>query len=162
MVVAAAGGCASDPQSGYAMASPYRLDISTVEVPIFANDTFEPYLEEALTDALIKEIHRTTPWRVTSDGNAETVLSGSITDVMMRRLSTQDGSGLTQELAVEVAVSFEWKRRTDGQVLVARRNFRTSDPFVPGRPVREGREIARRGALDDMARAIVAELRSSW
>lgn len=157
-----APGCASSPESGYAMKSPYRTDIRTVEVPIFRNDTFEPYLEEALTDAIIKEIHRVTPWRVTSDDGAQTVLTGAITDVQMRKLSTQDESGLTQELAVEIAVSFEWKRRSDATVLVARRNFRAADPFVPGNPVGEGREIGRRGAVDELARAIVAELRSSW
>lgn len=169
--------CASDPNSGYALASPYRTDIQTVSVPIFRNDTFEPYIEEALTKAVITEIHRTTPWRVTSGDNAQAVLSGAITGVDMRKLSTQDGSGLTQELAVELTVSFEFKRRTDATILVARHNFRTADPFVPGGGGGTGgalgargaggwggeaREIGRRGAIDDMARALVAELRSSW
>ncbi len=155
-------GCASDAESGYALTSPYRNDIQTVSVPIFRNDTFEPYIEEALTKAIVTEIHRTTPWRVTSSDNSQAVLSGAITNVSMRKLSTQDTSGLTQELALELTVAFEFKRRADATILVARRNFRTADPFVPGGGVAEGREIGRRGAIDDMARAIVAELRSSW
>ncbi len=159
--------CSSDPTTGYAMASPYSRDIQTVSVPIFRNDTFEPYIEEALTKAIITEIHRTTPWRVTSGDHAQTVLTGAVTSVEMRKLSTQGESGLTQELAVELTVSFEFKRRADATILVARHNFRTADPFVPGGKGGRGgggeaREIGRRGAIDDMARAVVAELRSSW
>lgn len=159
-VAVALGACGGE--GGYAMTSPYRTDIQTVAIPIFRNDTFEPYIEEALTKALIAEVHRSTPWRVTSSDHAQAVITGAVTGVTMRKLSTQDRSGLTQELAVELTVSFEFKRRADAAILVARHNFRTADPFVPGGEPGEAREIGRRGAIDDMARAIVAELRASW
>jgi len=157
-----AGGCASDPKEGYSFDSTYREDIATISVPIFENATFEHGLEAELTDAIIKEVHRTTPWRVAPRELADSTLSGTITDAELRKLSTQDKSGLVQELAVELTVRFEWKENRTGKVLVARRNFKTAEPFVPGRGAQERLEIGQRSAVDQMARDLVAELRNAW
>lgn len=154
--------CASDPTEGYAWGSGHRTDIRTVAVPILGNTTFEHGLEMQLTEALIKEIHRTTPWRVAARESAQTVLTGTITRAEMRKLSTQRDSGLVLEAAVEIAVNFEWKSVSDGKVLVARRNFRAAEPFVPAKGARERLEFGQSSAVDQLARDMVAELRSSW
>lgn len=156
------GGCSSDANTGYSFASTYRTDIETVAVPIFDNTTFSHDLEIALTDAIAKEIHRSTPWRVTSIDQAQTTLSGAITNSELRKLSRQSVSGLVLEQAVEITVSFEWKRNTTGEVLVARRNFKASDEFVPAQGAQERIELGERAAIDRLARDIVNELRSSW
>lgn len=161
-VVAAATGCSSDPSEGYSFKSSYRDDIRTIAVPIFENNTYEHGLELDLTEAIIKEIHRSTPWKVTSREMAETTLTGAITDADLRKLSTQRRSGLVQELAVDLAVRFEWREVRSGQVLVARRNFRAAEPFVPSRGAQERLEAGQRSAIDQMAKDLVAELRSSW
>lgn len=161
-LVAAMNGCSSDPARGYSFASTYQSDVKTVAAPIFENTTFSHGLEIALTDAVVKELHRSTPWRVTSLDQADTTLSGTITNVELHKLSRDGDTGLVLEQAVEVTVSFEWKRNRTGEVLVARRNFRASDEFVPARGARERLELGERAAVDRLARDIVAELRSSW
>jgi hypothetical protein len=153
-------GCASD--SGYRFADAYRTDVRTVAVPIFANSTFSHGLEATLTDALVKEIHRTTPWRVAPADAADTILTGAITDVDLRRLSRGSETGMVQEVAVQLTVTFEWKRTATGEVMVSRSNFRAAEPFVPARGARERLNLGERAATDQMARDIVAELRSSW
>ncbi|MDX2114866.1 MAG: LPS assembly lipoprotein LptE [Planctomycetota bacterium] len=155
-------GCASSPQQGYSFTDAYRADVRTVAVPIFENSTFSHGLEFTLTDAIIKEIHRTTPWRVTSGDGADTTLSGAITDSEMRRLSRGSETGLVQELAVQLTVDFDWKKNRSGEVLVSRRNFKAADPFVPARGARERLNLGERAAIDELAKDIVAELRSSW
>lgn len=160
--IAAFAGCSSDPGTGYSFTSTYRNDIQTIAVPMFDNTTFSHDLEVALTDAIVKEIHRSTPWRVTSVDQAQTTLDGAITRVDLRKLSRQSTSGLVLEQAVEVTVSFEWKRNTSGEVLVARRNFKASDEFTPAQGAQERIELGERAAIDRLARDIVAELRSSW
>lgn len=159
---AAGAGCANDPRQGYALASGYREDIRTIAVPIFDNTTFSHGLEAQLTDAIVKEIHRTTPWRVAPVDLADTELTGVITGSSLRRLSRQRDTGLAQELAVSLTVSFEWKDGRTGEVLVARRNFRTADTFTPAQGVQERIELGERAAVDRLARDIVGELRSSW
>lgn len=148
--------------SGYTFGSGHRTDIRTVAVPIFENRTFTHGLEMQLAEALVKEIHRVTPWRVAPRDGAETVLTGAITGAEIRKLSSQRDSGLLQEGAVELSVNFEWKSVSDGKVLVSRRNFRTAKPFVPARGAQERLEVGQISTIDQMAKDIVAELRGSW
>lgn len=155
-------GCASDPSKGYAFGSGHRTDIRTVSVPIFDNTTFNHGLEFQLTEAIIKEIHRVTPWRVSGRDGAESVLTGVITRAEIRKLSSQRDTGLLQEAAVELSVNFEWKSTSDGKVLVARKNFRAAEPFVPAKGARERLELGQTSAIDQMAKDIVAELRGNW
>jgi hypothetical protein len=154
--------CASDPRSGYSFTDAHRTDIRTVAVPIFENGTFSHGLEFQLTDAVIKEIHRATPWRVAPRDEADTTLSGSITSVELRRLSRGSETGMVQEVAVDIAVAFEWKKNRSGEILIARRNFRAPESFVPARGANERLEFGEAATIDQMARDIVAELRSSW
>lgn len=154
--------CASDPEKGYAFGSGHRTDVTTIAVPIFDNRTFSQGIEAELTDAIVKEIHRVTPYRVTGREAAETVLTGAITSAEIRRLSRQRDSGLLQEAAYDVAVNFEWKSNADGKVLVSRRNFRTAKPFVPSKGAKERLEFGQVSTIDQLAKDIVAELRGSW
>lgn len=147
---------------GYQFTDAHRTDVRTVAVPVFQNVTFSQGLEVTLTDAIIREIHRATPWRVASADSAETVLSGSIDAAELRRLSRGSETGMVQEVAFEITVSFEWRKSRGSEVLVSRRNFRSSDPFVPARGARERLNLGERAAVDQLARDIVAELRSSW
>ena len=77
-------------------------------------------------------------------------------------MSTNRDSGLVQELALRLTVSFEWKESRTGRVLMARRNFRSSEPFLPASGAREPLERGRSGAVDQLAKDIVTALRSSW
>ncbi len=154
------GGCASDPERGYAWESSYRTDIKTITVPMWDNRTFDHGFEAVLTDAIIKEIHRSTPWRVGPGG--ETTLSGVVTRSSLRKISTNRDSGLVQEVGYEVGVRFDWTMNRDGEVLVSRRNFRAAEAFIPSPGSGERSEIGRRGVADELAKQIVGELRSSW
>jgi hypothetical protein len=153
-------GCASNPEDGYAWETSFRDDIKTVSVPMWENTTFDHGFEAVLTDALVKEIHRTTPWRVAKSG--ETTLSGTVTSSELRKLSTNRDSGLVQEVGYEVGVRFDWTMNRDGEVLVARRNFRAAEGFVPSPGAGERSEIGRQAVADELAKQIVSELRSSW
>lgn len=155
-------GCSSDPTRGYSFSSSFSTDVRTVHIPIFENPTFARGLEIELTDAIIKEIQRSTPWTVVASDSAQTQLTGRINDAQLRRLSTGRGSGLAQELAYTITVEFEWKDARNGKVLVARSNFSASDTFVPTEGLNERIETGQHGAIQRLARDIVAELRSNW
>lgn len=161
-LLSGATGCSSDPKSGYAFRDAHRTDIRTVAVPVFENSTFSHGLEFALTDAVIKEIHRSTPWRVAPRDEADTTITGAITESELRRLSRSSETGLVQEMAVDLAVSFEWKRNRTGEVLVSRTNFRAPETFVAARGAGERLELGQASTVDQLAKDIVAELRSSW
>lgn len=149
--------------TGYELTSSYDQNIRTVAVPIWENTTFAHGIEFQLTEAIIKEIHRSTPWKViNTPGQADAALVGSIVAVSMRKLSTDPESGLVQDLATEIVVAFEFKDTSTGRVLVARRNFRAADSFVPGPGAHERIEQGQAGAVDRLTRSIIAELRQAW
>ena len=155
-------GCSADPSRGYSFNSSHAATVRTISVPIFGNDTYASGLEVRLTEAIITEIQRATPWRVVGSANAATTLTGSISEVDMTRLTSRRGTGLIQEQAVRVAVSFDCIDNRTGETTVSRRNFVAIASFVPHRGVGEPIEIAESAAVGELARDIVAELRADW
>lgn len=72
-------GCASDTTLlGYHIGSQARKDIKTLRVPIFRNTTYYRDLEYELTEAVIKRIQDTTPYKVVTEGPADAQLVGTI------------------------------------------------------------------------------------
>lgn len=74
--------CSSDSMKdftilGYHVGSQARTDIKTVRVPIFRNTTFFRDVEYELTQAVIKRIEDTTPYKVVN-GNADAQVLGVI------------------------------------------------------------------------------------
>ena len=55
----------------------YPQEIHTVYVPVFKSNSFRRNLGERLTEAVVKEIEATTPYKVVNDPNADSVLSGA-------------------------------------------------------------------------------------
>lgn len=74
LLIACLPGCA-----GYQVGtrSLYRPEIRTVEVPVFLSDSFRPNLGERLTEAVIKEIEKTTTYKVVS-APADSILIGRV------------------------------------------------------------------------------------
>lgn len=159
-------GCASDPTKGYSFSGSFREDVRSVTIPMFANQTAVPGLEQSLTEAIIKQVQAGTPMRVVQAGantlGADSTLSGTITNVEMRTLSTQTGSGLVQELAMQVRIDFAWRDNRTGKVLVSRKDFAAADSFIPSRPTGERIELGQRAVLERLARDVVHEMRATW
>jgi hypothetical protein len=162
VVVGLLGACSSDPSRGYAFAEPYDASVRTVGVPIFSNETFARGTEITLTDAVIKQIQQQTPWRVVSPDRADTVIEGVITNAELGVLSNSPRSGLTEEQTYRLTIRFAWRDNRTGETRVAREQFSAVGVFAPARPVGERIEVGQRDAIDELARDIVATMRSSW
>ncbi|MHC4589853.1 MAG: LPS assembly lipoprotein LptE, partial [Planctomycetota bacterium] len=78
--------------------------IKTVAVHVFENDTYERDVEFELADALIKEIEARTPYKVTSDKRADTILTGRIRDIERDQLSKSRVTGLSEEVTLGVTI----------------------------------------------------------
>lgn len=159
---ALAAGCSSDPTQGYSSSRPFRDDVQTVAVPVFQNVTFMRGMEVRLTESVISEIRRKTPWKVADSTAAQTTLSGTITGSEMRVGSLGRDTGLVEDQIVVITIDFEWKDNRTGKVLVARRQFQAVQSFVPAQGALERVELARNATVQDLARDIVSEMRSSW
>lgn len=158
----AIGGCAHDPHDGYAATNPYPASVKTIALPIFQNRSYLRNFEFDLTEALIKRITTSTPYRVAGEAAADTILRGTITDISLTELSRDPRTGLANEMMVRVTVDFEWSDLRSGKPLVARTGFMTSALFVPSRPAREPLELARFEAVQQLARDLVDQMQSVW
>lgn len=56
----------------------YRPDIRTVHVPMFQSHSYRRGLGERVTEAVIKEIEATTPYKIVGADRADTVLQGEL------------------------------------------------------------------------------------
>lgn len=169
LLVAAAGlaavaGCASNDgaRTGYTARSLYPEKYRSIAVPIFENNTFVTGIERDITDAVIKEIQKRTPYAVLNNESAETELSGTITGVEKTRLNRAQGSGLVREMLLSVTVDFQWRDVRTGKTIVERRQFSAGDEYMPSRPVGERPEIAEFGVAERLAEQIVAAMRDQW
>lgn len=161
-VLALLAGCAADPRSGYSSESTFPAGIETVSIDIFDNYSTTPGVETALTEAVIKEIQRSSGMRVVSKGRADSTLRGVVTAVSLRRLSLEPTTGMVQELAVSITVDFDWKDVRTGNTLTSRRGFAAADTFVPARPTGEPLSTGLDSATQRLAQDIVNELRAAW
>ncbi|HEY1186812.1 MAG TPA: LPS assembly lipoprotein LptE [Gemmata sp.] len=132
--VAVSTGC----QSGYRMfgynvgaGALYDPNIRTVYVPLFNNRAFQttPYrgFEVDVTQAVVREIGKTTPFRVTSDvSKADTELLGNIVSIQKTLLNVNQQNQI-REGEIQVTVDVVWRDLRDGTILSNPRK-----PTAPG------------------------------
>ena len=155
-------GCASDTGSSWSNNSAFNTELRTIAVPVFANATSDRKLSQNLTEAIVKEIESVTPWKVTGQGRADTMLRGTVTRYRLVLLSKDPTTGLANEMLVEGTVDFEWIDLRTGEPIVARSGFAASALFTPSRPSQQPVEIGRFEVVQALARDIVDTLQAEW
>jgi hypothetical protein len=154
--------CASDPTIGYSSNSLYANQYKSVAVPIFHNSTTNRNIEFMLTDAVIKEIQARTQYRILSEQFADTLLTGTITNVELDMLSQSRTTKLDNEMLLEVTMDFEWLDLQRGERIVGRDRFTASSLFIPSQPSSEPIEMGQFAVVQQLASDIVDQMQSSW
>ena len=91
--------------------------VSAVKVDLFANHTYQPFLENILTNAVTQRFLRTASWRlVEDDAKADAVFSGTVDDYHSDPISF-DAHDNVLEYRAHMKVSGELRRQADGKVL---------------------------------------------
>ena len=159
-----AAGCESAPSAsgGYELRSHFPAEYRTIAVTLFRNDTYDRPLPGELTEAVIKEVQAVTPYHLSSEARADTLLRGTIRSRTLRELSKSRSTGLSEEVQYEVIVDWEWVDQRTGRVIVARNGFTGSALFVPSRPSSEPTEIGRLAVVQNLATDIVANMQGNW
>jgi len=116
LLLAALAGCAGyqiGNQALFPVKSQDGTPIETVYVPVFESSSLRRGLGEELTEAVIKEIERRTPYKVVGDCGADTILSGRIVgDEKHILLQTREGDPREVEMDLHVQVSWRDRRGT--------------------------------------------------
>lgn len=161
---AGATGCASYQ---YGSAALYPQGIRTVHVPIVRNQTFRHDLGARLTEALVEEIERRTPYKTVSSPNADSVLQCNIVDES-KTVLTETENDDPRALDAAITVGATWRTR-DGRSLLQNSlaatdtdqiGFSQSIRFVP--EAGQSIDTATQATIQRLARRIVSQMESRW
>jgi hypothetical protein len=88
----------------------YPPDIQTVYVPVFESNSFRRNLSELLTEAVIKEIEKVTPYKVVGSPDADSVLTCKLTNDT-KRVLIEDAYDQPRETEINMAIEVRWVNR---------------------------------------------------
>jgi len=147
---------------GYRQGEAFPDDVTSVSLPIFKNMSFQRGVEFELAEALTKEVQRRTPYTIARSSMAGTIIEGTIRDVKRNQLSRTEIGNVPQEVEVTILVDFVWRDQSNGEILRERRGFEAVGRHIPSRPIGEPFAVARRAAVERLARNIVTTMRGEW
>lgn len=91
--------------------------VNSLQVQFFANQTYEPFLENILTNAVTQRFLRTRRWRLVEDpARADAVFSGTVVDYHSDPVSF-DANDNVLEYRAQIKAAGELRRQEDGRVL---------------------------------------------
>ncbi|MDB4676744.1 LPS assembly lipoprotein LptE [bacterium] len=158
------GGCAS---YRYGAASMFRPGIKTVHVPVVQNETFRHDLGIRLSEALVKEIDRRTPYKVTGNPNADSTLVCTITHET-KQILTETSDDDPRALDAVISAKATWTARNGEQLMhnsLAPNNdlsitFGNDSRFVP--EAGQSMDTATQEAIEKLAARIVSQMEMRW
>ena len=115
-----------------------------------------------ITEAIVLEVRRQTPYALVDRSAAQTVLTGTIRKVDLGTLATDRQTGLAAETAISITIDFAWTDARTGRSLTSRRNFSAARSFIPAQQAGERIETGQVVTVSQLARDVVAEMRSGW
>jgi len=96
------------PGCGYSFRPPYDKSVRTVYVPIFRSQTFRREINFQITELVMKEIERRTPYKVVSSPEgADTILEGVI-QATDKNVVVENPDNLPRQLNATMTVSVNW------------------------------------------------------
>ena len=151
----------------FGSASMFRPGIRTVHVPVVRNDTFRQDLGVRLSEALVREIERRTPYKVTGDPNADSTLTCRVVGEA-KRVLTETVTDDPRALDASISVAATWTGR-GGELLMQNSVVPTGDlaisfgqdaRFVPeaGQTI----DSATQAAIENLAERIVSQMEMRW
>ena len=151
---------------GYMVGGGFDPGVRTVEVPMFETSSFRRGIEVQLTEAVIKQIQLSTPFRVVKD-DADTRLSGRVIDLRKSVLgeTRQDDP---RELQVNLVVEVVWEDLRAGRILAEQQvpigpellSMRSQAEFAP--EVGQSLATAMQQSINQLARQIVNRMETPW
>jgi hypothetical protein len=145
---------------GYSSSGLYREGIRTVYVEMFQSKEFRRGIEFELTEALRKQIDRSTPYRNAPKEKADTIITGEVLEWREATLGKDFLTALPRETAGSLAIKFRWQDMRTGKILVDQPRLLTTVEYV--RPVGETVYNGRDDAVDRLARRVVSSMATSW
>ncbi len=156
LVAPLGGGC------GYSVRAPFTHEVKTVYVPLFRSISFRREVQLQLSELVIKEIERRTPYKVVgSPEGADTVLDGTI-NLADKNIVLENPFNYPRQLTATITVNVSWNHNPPTPEDLDRGPTLVSEVvnFVP--EIGESSETAFYRANQLVARQIVDMMEAPW
>ncbi|KQC16093.1 MAG: hypothetical protein APR56_09965 [Methanosaeta sp. SDB] len=149
--------------SHYQLGTTLPPHLRTVYIPTFENKTYQPGIEADVTDAVITRFRQDGNLQPVGEDQADTVVSGEITDWNRRVLGyTGRDEDNVEEYRLYVTATISFRERGTGRYLIRRQKIRGYTDFYLEGDLPSAEEAARPRAYQDLARNIVDVVVSIW
>ena len=148
-------GCGTD----YCWRSSVPVDVRTVSVPTFRNESDVMELGAVATRQLLREFQREGTFKIRSTGDAALEVQGVVRSASSGTAAYDRRSGgrvLAQTLSADVAVSVVDKR--NGRVLIDNRIYRPQVGYTSGQDITTAQRDASGRLAEDLARQVVDDV----
>ena len=144
----------------------YRPDIQTVHVPIIKSASFRRNLGEQLTEAVVKEIETSSPYKVVGSADADSTLEVRI-DNDIKNVLAENAYDEPRSLEMSMFVHMTWRDRRGNlitqstvpldETVVA---LAQSSNFIP----ESGQSVvtAQQKVMQGLAAQIVSQMEAAW
>ncbi|MEM6909976.1 MAG: LptE family protein [Verrucomicrobiota bacterium] len=151
--VASVAGCAGYQLGG--VPPQEMVEITSIAVPTFHNDTQEPRIDVLFTNAVIGELQVDGTYQIGSLESADAVLQGTITRIERRQQRSVPSNTIrSRELGVRVQFSYLVRRNDATKELLLAGQLQGASEFFP----LEEFEISERPVFPDAARDLALQL----
>jgi outer membrane lipopolysaccharide assembly protein LptE/RlpB len=148
---------------GYQLGSMLPGDIRTVHVPVFMNETEEPFLEVETTRAALREIQRDGSLRVATTDEADAVLTVTLLDLRLEALAfDRDRRAAAEEYRLLITAAATLTRRSDNQVVASIPRIEGEGTFIVSGDLTTSKQTAIPRASEDLAKRIIDRLLETW
>ena len=152
---------------GYVVGSGYQGEIRSVYVPVFTSESYRRDIDTQLTESVLREIKRRTPFRIAKESYADTRLTGNIVELRKDVLGESRFDD-PRELQIGLAVEVVWEDLRNSQILAQQRipvepelvHLYSQSEFAP--EVGQSLATAKQQAIDRMARRIANMMEAPW
>ncbi len=155
-------GCDNDPNTAWTTRDQFVQGVDTVYVPMWNRnrDIFRRELEFRITEAVAKEIQASTPYRISSESRADTMLTGEIVEIPEQVMNFNPDSGNPREKEIIMTIAFRWVDLRTGKELAKEDAIEVTATYIPdfGEDYFQGSEAAFNAA----ARRVVQSMHAEW
>lgn len=163
LVVSSASGCKTYRLGACSL---YRPDIQTVHVPIITSSTFRRGLGEQLTEAVVKQVELTTPYKVVGPDDADSLLLIRLDNVTKQTL-LENGLSEARNIEFRYMITMTWTNR-QGNLLTRSAmpldetlvGISSSTSFLPESGMSSA--TAQQRVVNQLAREIVGQMEAGW
>jgi hypothetical protein len=146
----------------YGFSASMRTHITTIAVPILVNETLEYGAEQDVTDAIIQEFTRDGTLRVVGEGDADSILRGSVV-VYEDRVFSYDAGGNPRDYKLRAVARLKYEDLTESRA-VWEGDVEGWAVYTPGDAQSDitTSDDARKAAFQKLAQDVLAKTVQGW